>query len=42
VSLLLCVNAMTDLAALHEDNRVVAILPRHRRRQAEHVLSPGL
>src|SRR5690349_19762376 len=40
--LLSCVNAMTNRAALHEDNRVVAILPRHRRRQAEHVLSPGL
>ncbi len=40
--LLLCVNAMTDLAALHEDDRVVAIFPRHRRRKAEHVSSPCL
>ena len=33
---------MTDLAALYEDDRVVAIFPRHRRRQAEHVSSPCL
>ena len=40
--LLLGIDAMTDRAALHEDDRVVAVLPRHRRRQAEHVSGLGL
>src|SRR5665213_298535 len=35
--LLLGIDAMTDRTALHEDNWVVAILPRHRRGQAKEV-----
>src|ERR1700722_9146007 len=35
--LLLGIDAMTDWTALHEDNRVVSILPGHRRRQAKDV-----
>ena len=36
------IDPMTDRAALHEDDRVVAVLSRHRRRQAEHVSGLGL
>src|SRR5882672_12180302 len=36
-SLLSCVDSMTNGAAVHEDDRVVAILSRHCRGQAEHV-----
>src|ERR1700730_8544370 len=39
--LLRSVDAMTNRAALHEDYRMVAVLPRHRRRQAEHVSGLG-
>ena len=40
--LLLGIDAMTDRAALHEDDRVVAILPRHRCRQAKDISGLGL
>jgi hypothetical protein len=36
------IDTMTDGAALHEDDRVVAVFPRHRRRQAKHVSGLGL
>src|SRR5260221_9184855 len=39
--LLLGIDTMTDRTRLHEDNRVVAILPRHRRGQAEDVSGLG-
>jgi hypothetical protein len=35
------IDAMTDRTALHEDDRVVAVLPRHRGRQPEHVSGLG-
>src|SRR5208282_4027246 len=38
--LLFGIDAMADRAALHEDNRVMAILPRHRRRQTYWALAP--
>ena len=39
--LLFGIDAMTDRAALHEDNRVMAILPRHRRGQTKDILGLG-
>ena len=32
---------MTDRTALHEDDRVMAVLPRHRRGQPQHVAGLG-
>ena len=40
--LLLGINAMTDRAALHKDYWMMSVLTRHRRREAEHILSFGL